>query len=278
MPGFVDGITEYLTRLVDYNWPVTIAQLLMIAVVVWLVLRFLRGTRGARLFKGAVILLAGTFFLIQLLPSQEDWQRIEFLFAKFMWFGAFAFIVAFQPELRRVFVSLGQAWIFRGRHDDVIEMADELTKSINYLSKNKIGAIIAIERSVGLAGIVRTGTNVDAEITAELINTIFYPGSSLHDMGVILRQDRIVAAGCQFPMAESEEVDSSLGSRHRAALGMAKDSDAVVLVVSEETGRVALANDGQLQVGLDIENIHEILLSMFKVPRNVSKPSVAGAS
>ena len=223
-------------------------------------------------------MLAGIFFIIQLLPSQAKWQRIEFLFGKFLWFGAFAFIVAFQPELRRVLMSIGQAKFFKGKYDDIVDMTDELTKSVRYLSKNKIGAIIAIEKTVGLSEIVKTGTRIGAEVSDELLNTIFYPGTPLHDMGVIIRENKVVAAGCQFPMAESEEVDQSLGSRHRAALGITKDSDAVVIVVSEETGRVALAADSQLQVGLDIENINGMILSMFGRTRTRKRHASIGAS
>jgi diadenylate cyclase len=114
---------------------------------------------------------------------------------------------------------------------------------------------------------METGMAIDADITASLINTVFYPGTQLHDMGMVVRNGKIAAAGCQFPLAESEDVDPSLGSRHRAALGLAQDSDAVVLVVSEETGRVSLAYDGQLYIGLELENLREMLLSLLAPSR-----------
>jgi diadenylate cyclase len=114
---------------------------------------------------------------------------------------------------------------------------------------------------------MEAGAPLDAELTVSLLNTIFYPGSALHDMGVIIRKGRVAAAGCQFPLAESEEVDPSLGSRHRAALGLAKDSDAVVLVVSEETGRVSVAYDGQLYVGVGPDDLPEVLLGALGSPR-----------
>jgi len=138
-----------------------------------------------------------------------------------------------------------------------------LVESASYLSRNKIGAVLAVERNVGLGALEQAGTAIDAKLSASLLNTIFYPGSPLHDMGVIIRDARIVAAGCQFPLAESEEVEPWLGSRHRAALGLAKDSDAVVLVVSEETGRISLAVDGQLYSGLKIENLREMLITLL---------------
>jgi len=140
--------------------------------------------------------------------------------------------------------------------------------SAAFLSRNKIGAVVAVERSIGLGALADTGTPMEAAVTSRLLNTIFYPGTALHDMGVIIRGGRLAAAGCQFPLAESEEVDPSLGSRHRAALGLAQESDAVVLVVSEETGRVSLAYEGQLYIGLELDNLREMLIDLL-VPKRL---------
>jgi diadenylate cyclase len=112
---------------------------------------------------------------------------------------------------------------------------------------------------VGLGAWLETGTPLDAELTAPLLNTLFHPGTQLHDMGVIIRNGRVSAAACQFPLAESDEVDVSLGSRHRAALGLARETDAIILVVSEQTGRISVAHEGQLSVGLDVEALRELL-------------------
>ena len=267
MKEMADGIAEYLQRLAGYNPTVTIVQLLLIGLMVYLIMRFMKGTRGAGLIKRAAVLLAAIFFGIRVLPSQDEWQRIGFLFAGFLWFVVFAFIVAFQPELRRVLISIGQAKIFRRHHSTMMSLVDDVIKSISIMSRKKTGAIMAIERSVELGAIADSGHRLDSEVSSELLNTIFYPGTRLHDMGVIIHNGRIAAAGCQFPMAESEEVDSSLGSRHRAALGLSKDSDAIVLVVSEETGRISLACDGQLQVGINIDDLKEFLLTLLNVPR-----------
>jgi diadenylate cyclase len=263
MQQLTDAILTYLQRVATYSPYVVAIQLLMIALVVGVVMRFLRGTRGARLLKGMALVLAMVFLVFRLLPKTDEWKRIEFLYRYFVLFLALAFVVAFQPELRRGLISIGQARLFRGRHIQIEDMVDELIQSVSYLSRNKIGAIIAIERQVGLGGLMNTGTKLDAAVTAELLNTIFYPGTLLHDMGVVIHNQRIAAAGCQFPMAESEEVDPSLGSRHRAALGLVHDSDALVLVVSEETGRVSLAYEGQLHIGLAMEHIREILLPLL---------------
>ncbi len=263
MPEISEAIEAYLQRVAAYDRTVVAAQLFLIGLVVWLVMRFLRGTRGARLVKGAALLLAIVFIVIRLLPGSGEWRRIEFLYGNFLLFVLVAFVVAFQPELRRVLISIGRARLFHSRHGETEELVNELVRSASFLSRNKIGAIIAIERSVGLGALMETGTAVDAKLSAELLNTIFYSGTVLHDMGVIVHNQRISAAGCQFPMAESEEVDPSLGSRHRAALGLANDSDAAVMVVSEETGRIALAYEGQLSIGLEQENLREILLELL---------------
>jgi len=266
MNELIRAMINYLHRVATYNPVVVAVELLLIGAVVWWVMRFLRGTRGARLVKGVAVLLAVVYVVIRLLPAHLGWDRIEFLYGKFLLFAFVAVVVAFQPELRRALVQIGQARLFRGVRGDVEAMIDALVESASYLSRNKIGAVIAVERSVGLLTLVESATPLDASLTTSLLNTIFYPGSALHDMGVIIRNGRIAAAGCQFPLAESEDVDPSLGSRHRAALGLAQESDAVVLVVSEETGRVSLACEGQLSIGLEMENLRGMLLALLAPP------------
>ncbi|MCK4275648.1 MAG: diadenylate cyclase CdaA [Phycisphaerae bacterium] len=276
MSDLIRAITIYLHRLSNYRPQVVAVQLLLIGVVVWWVLRFLRGTRGARLVKGVALLLGGVYVVILMLPKTSDWERIKFLYGNFLIFALVAGLVAFQPELRRALIQIGQARLFSGAAGKVEAMVDALVESAVYLARNKIGAVVAIERSVGLGAMIQTGTIVDAGLSSRLLTTIFYPGSPLHDMGVIIREGRIASAGVQFPLAESEEVDASLGSRHRAALGLAQETDAVVLVVSEETGRVSLACEGQLYIGLELKNLREMLLAML-APRRVQRRRRAAA-
>ena len=228
----------------------------------------MRGTRGARLIKGVALLLATVYVVILMLPKELGWHRVQFLYGHFLLFAFAAVVVAFQPELRRAFIQIGQTRFLRTTRGQVTTIVDALVDSASYLSRNKIGAVLAVERSVGLGALEQAGTAIDAKLSTSLLNTIFYPGSPLHDMGVIVRDGRIVAAGCQFPLAESEEVEPWLGSRHRAALGLAKDCDAVVLVVSEETGRISLAVDGQLYSGLKMENLREMLMTLL-VPKKL---------
>jgi diadenylate cyclase len=277
MQEILDNIVSYLYRIATYDPVVVAVELLLIGVVVWWVARFLRGTRGARMVKGLALLLASVYVIIRLLPrfggGTAGWQRIEFLYGKFLLFVFVAFVVAFQPELRRALIQIGQTRIFRGSRGRIEAVVAALVESASFLARNKIGAVVAVERSVGLGTVMETGTPIDATVTPSLLNTIFYPGSALHDMGVIIRGDRVAAAGCQFPLAESEDVDASLGSRHRAALGLAQDSDAVVLVISEETGRVSLAYEGQLYIGLDIDNLRDMLVNLLSTQRNLAPGS-----
>jgi len=276
MDELIRGISTYLGRVSQYSLIVVAVELVLIGVLVWWITRFLRGTRGARLIKGVALLLVGVYVVIRLLPRNLGdtvlgWERLEFLYGKFLLFAFVAALVAFQPELRRALIQIGQAKFFRGRRGEVEKLVDALVDSAGYLSRNKIGAVVAVERSVGLGALAETGTRLNAEVAAGLLNTIFYPGSALHDMGVVIAAGRVTAAGCQFPLAESEEVDPSLGSRHRAALGLAQESDAAVLVVSEETGRVSLACEGQLYLGLEPDNLREMLLGLLEPDRRAGR-------
>ena len=277
MGEFFEAISKYLEHVANYNLAVVIVELFLIGLIVWWVTRFLRGTRGARLVKGMVLLLACLYIIIiRLLPRNWgnvtlEWGRLEFLFGKFLLFSLVAAMVAFQPELRRALIQIGQTRFFQPGIDEVEQLVDALVNSIGYLGRNKIGALIAVERTVGLGALVESGTTIDSEATSALLNTIFYPGSVLHDMGVIISNGRVAAAGCQFPLAESEDVDPSLGSRHRAALGLAQESDSVVLVVSEETGRFSLACEGQLYIGLELDNFREMLFELLATKRAVTR-------
>ncbi len=255
----INAIAHYLLRIGTYDPVVVIVQMVLIALVVWWAVRFLRGTRGASLVKGVAVMLATVYLCIRLLPKGPEWKRLEFLYGQFLLFAFVAVVVAFQPELRRAFSQLGRTRLFGGPRRYLEEEIEALVESAGYLSRNKVGAIIALERKVGLSGLSETGIPVDAELRSSLLNTIFYPGAPLHDMGVIIQGGRILAAGCQFPLAESEDVDASLGSRHRAALGLAQETDAVLIVVSEETGRISVACEGQLYVGLEIDALRELL-------------------
>lgn len=256
---------EYLRQLSyrvlhQYNIWIVLLELLLIGVVVHLVVEFMRGTRGARLIKGTALFLVVTYLVILL--GGEQLQRVKFLYERILVLAAFAIIVVFQPELRRALMRLGEARFFRTAGNPVRPTVDAICRTVSYCAKNSIGALIAIERDVGLGGLIENGTILNATLTPELMNTIFWPGSMLHDMGVVIRNGKVSAAGVQFPLAEGEsgEIAPELGARHRAALGLSQETDAVIVVVSEETGTISVAEKGRLVRNLSVEGLESLLL------------------
>ena len=245
-------------------WQVT-TELLLIGLFVFWIVRFLRGTRGARLLKGIAVVLISLYIIVRLLGAQFGLQRIEFLYRQFLYFAAFAVTVVFQPELRRALMRLGETRLFRGWSQQIDEEIDAIIESAAFCSRRKIGALIAIERDTPLSGMAEEskGTRINAEISAALLDTIFFPNTELHDLGVIISQGRIAYAGVQFPMAEGGELERELGARHRAAVGLSQESDAVVLVVSEESGDISIAERGRLIRKLTTEGLRGLLSELL---------------
>ncbi len=258
----VDSIYDVYLRA---EWT-DLVELVLIAAAVYLVMRLLRGTRGARLLRGFILLLAGSTLLLYWLANVFKLERIEVLYPLFVGALFLMALVAFQPELRRALIRLGAAtWIVESSHqmDRVIEAVVE---AVQYQSKNKIGALIALERATELGALAESGVTLDAEVSKELLTTIFWPGSALHDMGVLISQGRISAAAVQFPLTESDELDPSLGSRHRAAVGLSQESDALIVVVSEETGNISVVEHGHMQRGLTPEQLRGVLKKCLARP------------
>ncbi|HEY8666901.1 MAG TPA: diadenylate cyclase CdaA [Tepidisphaeraceae bacterium] len=258
-PNGFPSFHAFLTAVRAYGWWRVSIEMLIIALVVYWVVRFLRGTRGARMLKGIVFILISLYLIISLVAAQFHLERIGFLYARFLQVAAIAVVVVFQPELRRALMRLGETRLFRGWSNQLNDDIEALVEAATFLARRKIGALIAIEREVGLGGIAESGTRINADLSAALLNTIFWPNSPLHDLGVIVSQGRIAFAGVQFPLAESGDLERELGSRHRAAVGMSQESDAVVLVVSEETGDVSIAERGQLIRKLSPEGLRGLL-------------------
>jgi diadenylate cyclase len=270
--NLLERLHQLWDRLLGYRqeWLEVAIELAIIWIVVYAVVRFLRGTRGARVIKGLALVLVIATLTFQVIAVDNALSRLQFLYRNFLTFITLAMVIVFQPELRRALTRLGETRLFpvtRMRRSHLIE---QIVASVAYMSKNKIGALIAIEREVGLAGLTESGTPLDARISRELLNTIFWPGSALHDLGMVVRGDRVVAAGVQFPMAEGEHYSSELGSRHRAAIGLSQECDALVIVVSEETGTISLAERGQMVRNLSPEALRsELTRGLGKTPLTV---------
>ncbi len=257
------NFANFLRSIQVYGWWQVGIELLLIAVFVYVVVRFLRGTRGARMLKGIAVLLVVLFLIVRLIGTELKLERIDFLYGKFLFFASFAAVVVFQPEIRRALMRLGETRLFRGFSSHINEDVEALVESAAFLSRRKIGAVVAIEREIGLSGIAESGTRLNAELSAPLLNTIFWPNSPLHDLGVVVSNGRIMYAGVQFPLAESGELERELGSRHRAAVGMSQESDAVVLVVSEETGDISVADRGKLIRKLSPDALRQLLTELL---------------
>ena len=258
----INSLHGFFRALGTYKWWQVAIELLVIGLVVYWVLRFLRGTRGAKMLQGIAFVLIVGYLIVRLLASAFELDRIAFLYEKFLLGAGFAITVAFQPELRRALMRIGEGFGIRGRRQ-IDEEIEALVEAATFLSRRKIGAVIAIERETGLGGIAENGTKIDAAISADLLDTIFWPNSPLHDLGVVIVGGRIAYAGVQFPMAESGELERELGARHRAAVGMSQEVDAVVLVVSEETGDVSIAERGQLIRKLTPEGLRGLLTELL---------------
>jgi diadenylate cyclase len=235
----------------------------LIGTVVYLCVRFLRGTRGSRVFVGVAFVLVAATLLVKLVAEQLGLERIKILYPHLVMGMFLVTLIVFQPELRRGLMRLGEARWLRSWTSDVDRLIEELCRAATFLSKNKIGALVAIERDVPLGQVASCGVRLDAEVTAELLMTIFWPGSALHDLGVTVQAGRISAAGCQFPLVESEELENTFGSRHRAAVGLSQESDAVIVVVSEETGIISIAERGRLLRPLTVETLRRTLTEML---------------
>lgn len=268
-----DAITHYLRYLIhSYELIPMLVELFLISFVVYTIIRFLGGTGGEKLFRGILFVVLG-FWAIRMIADQVglDLERIDWLFKYFLLVVLIIAMIAFQPEIRRGLMQLGQTRLGRSAAPEMENIIEQIVDTAASLSRGKTGALIAFEREVGLGDLVATGTRLNALVSADLLQTIFWPGSPLHDMGVIIRRGKLAAAGVQFPLAEHGEYDRILGSRHRAAIGLSKESDAVVVVISEETGQIGLAINGKLTRFLTLEQLRYRLLELL-MP-NASKTS-----
>jgi len=261
----MSDIINYLARLVrNFGWKDGL-ELALIGGIIYLVYRSLRGTRGARLVRGFVFLLLIIFVGVWLVSESLHMERLQFLYGKVLLALAVLALIVFQPELRRSLMRLGQNPLLRlFLKEGASAFMDRIVRAADTLSRNKVGAIIAIERDTRLGGLIESGVRLDAQLTSDLLTTIFWPGSPLHDMGVIIRGGRIAAAGCEFPLSRHAILGPHLGTRHRAAVGLAEETDAVVIVVSEETGQISLAEGSRLEQGIAPERLRERLVELLR--------------
>lgn len=251
MPMQLRGILSTITFL-------DIIDILLVAFVLYKLYYIIKDTRAVALLKGLIVLLMAT-----LISRWLGLNVINWVLQKSMTVVLVALPVVFQPELRRALEQLGRGKIFRKSDklnaEEAETLAGDLTRAIGALAKNKIGALIVLERETGLNDYIETGLKVDGIVSSEFLINIFIPNTPLHDGAVIIRGNRIMAAGCLLPLSDDRTLNKELGTRHRAAIGISEQTDALVVVVSEETGIISLAQGGRLQRSLDAETLKEVL-------------------
>lgn len=225
---------------------------------------FLRSTGALQVLKGLFVVFL-FFVVVQFLGL----TTIARLMNQILPISVIAFLVVFQNELRRGLTRMGQTRMFKIFLKEE-KLVDEIVQTATGLSKKRIGALIAVEREMGLKAFAESGVPVDAVVSFELLSTIFMPQTPLHDGGVILRGSRIESAGCLFPLSQSRQISKTLGTRHRAALGLTEESDAVVLVVSEETGIISIAEKGELTQDVNADSLRKKLMHLYR-PERASK-------
>lgn len=234
-------------------------ELTVIFIGVYLILRFIRGTRGAGVFKGLIVLVAVLFLSLRFIGLFSDaFARLRFLSEGLLGALALFLLVVFQPELRQGMVRLGQTAAFNPERRRRAQTYEAVAEAVEFLSRNSFGAVIVIERTVPLSGLSANGVPIDARVSSRLLESIFWPSSPLHDLAVVIRSDRIAAASVQLPLAE-ESASMRLGSRHRAAIGTTLETDALVVVVSEETGAIRLAENGRLSEEIKTDDLVDVL-------------------
>lgn len=238
---------------------ISIIDIIIVAVVIYKLMMIIKGTRAVQLIKGL-----GVLILASLVSNLVGFRTFGWILSQLQTVLVVALPVVFQPELRRALEQLGRGKFFARpmmmlNQETLQNLINELIKGVKLLSKNNFGALIIIERETGINDYIETGTKIDGLVSTEFLVNLFIPKSPLHDGAVIIRGDRVIAAGCFLPLSENPNLSKELGTRHRAALGMTEQSDAIAVIVSEETGVISVAEEGRLTRYLDENTLKEIL-------------------
>lgn len=252
--------------LLNTVWRPTV-EILILAVAIYYAFSLVRGTRGFSVLIGFLVVL----LTLAIVSSFLDLKVLRALLGTFSAFFAVAVLIIFQPELRRILAQLGNFPIFQTPHEQR-ENIEVIIQTVERLADVRIGALIAIEQSIQLQESVESGISIDCVATPEMLETIFFPNNAIHDGGVIIKGDRIAYAACIFPLTRRQDLNKSLGTRHRAALGLSEETDAVVVVVSEETGAISYAYNSLLVRSVTLEELRAFLSSILLQParpRNV---------
>ncbi len=237
-----------------------IFDVFVVAFIIYRLLILIKDTRIIQMLWGVPV-----FFILLWIARILNLQTLYFILNNVIGYLVLTFVILFHPEIRKGLSSIGQNSIFNlvKSHNNQADYLEELILSLNFLKNNKIGALIAIEREINLEKYVTMGTVLNAEISKELIQSVFFPNSPLHDGAVIIKENNLFAAGCILPITKQENLDQRFGSRHRAALGLSEETDALVIIVSEESGRISIADTGILKVDLSAREIEDYIKKRF---------------
>ncbi len=268
----IDVLTNALRRPPVGWWD--LLDIAIVSVLIYEFLKLIRGTRAVQMAVGSLLIVA-LFFLSRLAPL----QTVNWMIRNMLVYLAFAAIVIFQSDIRRALAHFGQAPFFRylARQKAADETIEEVVVAATMLAAQKIGAIVAIEREIGMRNYIESGIPLDAMLTYDLLVTIFQPGSPLHDGAAILQDNRVAAAACFLPLTVNPRVSRELGTRHRAAIGLTEENDAVAVVVSEETGQISLALEGRIERDLTPDALRDRMRSLVMLRRSGTRHSGAGA-
>lgn len=253
---------QYITNILTGISITDIIDMVLVAFLAYQLLGVLRSTRAFQLAKGIGIILA-----IALIAELCHFYVLSWIIEKILNVGLIALLVVFQPELRRALERIGRSSFgirqYSYETQASLDIVNSILKSVEYFSSRKEGALIVIEQETALSDIAETGTILDTKISQEALDNIFYKGAPLHDGAAILRGDRIYAAGCVLPLTQNPNLSKDLGTRHRAGLGISENSDAYIIIVSEETGIISVARNGKLQRFLDLKTIEKQLMAIY---------------
>jgi diadenylate cyclase len=234
-------------------------DVILMSIIIYRLLLIIKGTKAAHMLIGLGLLL-----MASLLSRYFELYTVDWMIQSFWAQIVIAIIILFQPEIRRALAQMGEAQIFKNLTSaEELKSLDEIVRATVALANKKIGALIAIERDTSLKDFVEMGTPLDAKVTKEILLSIFHPTSPIHDGAVVIKGNRIVAAGCFLPITMGPEISKSLGTRHRAGMGLSEETDAVIIIVSEEMGIVSMAIHGKLDTHLDLGTLRDILTDLF---------------
>ncbi|MGO1469264.1 MAG: diadenylate cyclase CdaA [Tissierella sp.] len=257
-------LLEYLINLFSNIRMRDVIDIIFVAIIFYKLFTLIKETRAEQLIKGIVFLLV--------LTKISEWMQlftINWILSNAMTLGTIAILVVFQPELRRGLEYLGRNSPFKKsliemRGESITGVVEEIVEAVASLSRQKIGALIVMEKETGLNEVADTGTTIDGFVSSNLLINIFIPNTPLHDGAVIIKEDKIKAAACFLPLTENNTLSKELGTRHRAALGISEKSDSISIVVSEETGGISTAENGEISRYIDIQTLRKILLDMYR--------------